>query len=143
MLAHAIILDNSVACYECPHTVLCMQDDCTFFVDGWQFDGEGPAVEWWGAKRSAAPPPGRNPYIARYITNAKKIGELGAPGSYQTGALSFCNAESVRVLTLCCCVWTESMGHFGSAPGAGTASSCSVLMLGSVCSPNFLLPSRE
>ena len=71
-----------------------MQDDCTFFVDGWQFDGEGPAVEWWGAKRSAAAPAGVFSHNAKYMSTAIKIGELGAPGSYQTGVLSFCNTES-------------------------------------------------
>lgn len=67
-----------------------MQDDCTFFVDGWQFDGEGPAVEWWGAKQSAEAPDGEFPYLPEYMSNPLKIGELGVPGNYQTGVLSFC-----------------------------------------------------
>ena len=31
-------------------------DDCTFRVTGWQYDGLGPAVEWWAAPADAASP---------------------------------------------------------------------------------------
>lgn len=37
-------------CATCvPHEVagsITVIDDCTFRIQGWQFDGEGPAVEW-------------------------------------------------------------------------------------------------
>jgi hypothetical protein len=37
-------------CPECvPHQVagsITVIDDCTFRIQGWQFDGKGPAVEW-------------------------------------------------------------------------------------------------
>ena len=29
-------------------------DDCTFKVDGWEFDGKGPVVEWWAAAASGS-----------------------------------------------------------------------------------------
>jgi hypothetical protein len=54
-------------------------DDCTFRISGWQFDGEGPAVEWWGAKQSG------DPKMFPYPGTARKIGELGVRGSYQKG----------------------------------------------------------
>lgn len=56
-------------------------DDCTFRIQGWQFDGLGPAVEWWGSMQEGSVT--EFPYPA----NAIKIGELGAPGSYQQGKL--------------------------------------------------------
>lgn len=31
-------------------------DDCTFRVRGWEYDGTGPAVEWWAAPVSSATP---------------------------------------------------------------------------------------
>ena len=54
-------------------------DDCTFEISGWQFDGVGPAVEWWAAMQDDTA------NLFPYPANAQKIGELGAPGSYQTG----------------------------------------------------------
>lgn len=55
-------------------------DDCTFEISGWQFDGAGPAVEWWAAMQDD------RDNLFPYPANAQKIGELGAPGNYQTGA---------------------------------------------------------
>lgn len=55
-------------------------DDCTFRIQGWQFDGLGPDVEWWGSKQEGSDT------VFPYPANAIKIGELGTPGSYQTGS---------------------------------------------------------
>lgn len=55
-------------------------DDCTFEISGWQFDGIGPAVEWWAAMQDGTE------NLFPYPANAIKIGELGSPGNYVTGA---------------------------------------------------------
>eukprot|EP00892_Ulva_mutabilis_P011124 jgi/Ulvmu1/8384/UM042_0091.1 len=60
--------------------VITVIDDCTFEISGWQFDGIGPAVEWWAAMQNDRED------LFPYPANAQKIGELGAPGNYQTGS---------------------------------------------------------
>ena len=53
-------------------------DDCTFKVEGWDFDGVGPAVEWWAAKADPTVTDGKLPY-ATANSNAKKISEVLKP----------------------------------------------------------------
>jgi hypothetical protein len=75
-------------------------DDCTYMIEGWQFNGQGPAVEWWCAKQEG------DAGVFPYPANAKKIGELGEPGSYQLGArmtLSYC---------VSCCCKTASLSDY-------------------------------
>lgn len=55
-------------------------DDCTFRVRNWEFDGLGPAVEWWAD--TAQGDPDAFPYSAA----SRKIGEIGTPGNYLAGA---------------------------------------------------------
>lgn len=59
--------------------VITVVDDCTFEISGWQFDGVGPAVEWWAAMQDDSE------NLFPYPANAIKVGELGPPGGYQTG----------------------------------------------------------
>jgi hypothetical protein len=54
-------------------------DDCTFRVQGWEFDGGGPAVEWWGAMQNG------DTTTFPYSDASMKIGELGPPGKYVVG----------------------------------------------------------
>ena len=57
-------------------------DDCTFEVTGWEFDGLGPAVEWWVAAAEG------DDEVFPYPANAKYVGALGPPGNesnYVTG----------------------------------------------------------
>jgi hypothetical protein len=58
---------------------LAVIDDCTFRVKSWEFDGQGPAVEWWGAKQAG------DPKTFPYNEASLKIGELGSPGNYTVG----------------------------------------------------------
>lgn len=60
--------------------VITVVDDCTFEISGWQFDGMGPAVEWWAAMQDD------RENVFPYPANAIKVGELGPPGNYQTGS---------------------------------------------------------
>jgi hypothetical protein len=56
-------------------------DDCTFRVQGWEFDGQGPKVEWWAAKATRG-----DPETFPYNANAIKVGELrDVGGSYPVG----------------------------------------------------------
>jgi hypothetical protein len=72
-------------------------DDCTFQVSDWEFDGEGPGVEWWGEKFEGEPN-----FIRQFplSSTAIKIGELGTPGNYQTGALPHTNGKSNVTVTI-------------------------------------------
>ena len=54
-------------------------DDCTFRVQSWEFDGQGPAVEWWAAQQEGSP--STFPYPA----NAIRIAELRDNGNYVAG----------------------------------------------------------
>lgn len=62
-------------------------DDCTFRVTGWEFDGIGPAVEWWAAPQSTVLDPTEFPFSEG---QSIKIGELGTgipgDGPYVVGA---------------------------------------------------------
>lgn len=57
-----------------------VKDDCTFAVHGWQFDGLGPAVEWWVAAQD------EDPLAFPYPANAIKVAKLGEVGAYPVGS---------------------------------------------------------
>lgn len=58
-----------------------VKDDCTFAVTGWQFDGLGPAPEWWAAMQDM------EPLVFPYPANAMKIAKLGEEGAFPVGTL--------------------------------------------------------
>ena len=62
-------------------------DDCTFQVDGWEYDGLGPAVAWWAA--AASGPDDEFPYPA----NAKFVALLTRAGG---GELDYVTGETER-----------------------------------------------
>ena len=55
-------------------------DDCTFKVEGFDFDGLGPAVYWWAAKAEGAD------NVFPFPANAKRIASFTEPGSTETVA---------------------------------------------------------
>jgi hypothetical protein len=67
--------------HEINGTVLVI-DDCTFLVNGWQFDGLGLPVEWWAAQQEG------DATVFPYPANARPISSLGQPGNYTLGATS-------------------------------------------------------
>ena len=70
-------------------------DDCTFRVQSWEFDGQGPAVEWWAAQQEGSP--STFPYPA----NAIKIAELRDNGNYVAGVCARSGACSLLATSRC------------------------------------------